>query len=237
SAINILGLAVGLAACLLIAAYVRDETHYDRYPERAADIYRVNLGVSGTTQSDYPMVDVAVGPGMASAFPEIEAVTRLERAGEVFAQYGTRQFKETKAVFVDSNFFSVFTQPFLEGDVHTALTRTNSLVVTKAFATKYFGDEPALGKTVQLQNDGPCKITGVIDKIPDESHFHFDVFISFSTLHIKEYTWSNVGFYTYLLLRPHTDPKKLQARFPQLVAKYAVPEIARDMGVPLAEAS
>jgi len=237
SAINILGLAIGLAACLLIAAYVRDETHYDRFPQRAADIYRVNLGVSGTTQNDYPMVDVAVGPGMAAAFPEIEACTRLTRVGEVFAQYGTRQFKETKAVFVDSNFFSIFTQDFLEGDIHTALTRTNSLVVTKAFATKYFGDEPALGKIIQLQNYGPCKITGVIYGIPEESHFHFDVFISFNTLHFKEYTWSNVGYYTYVLLRPHTDPKKLQAQFPRLVAKYAVPEIARDMGVPLAEAS
>jgi len=183
------------------------------------------------------MVDVAVGPGMAAAFPEIEACTRLTRVGEVFAQYGTRQFKETKAVFVDSNFFSIFTQHFLEGDIHTALTRTNSLVVTKAFATKYFGDEPALGKIIQLQNYGPCKITGVIYGIPEESHFHFDVFISFNTLHFKEYTWSNVGYYTYVLLRPHTDPKKLQAQFPRLVAKYAVPEIARDMGVPLAEAS
>ncbi|HEV2482752.1 MAG TPA: ABC transporter permease [Puia sp.] len=236
SAINILGLAVGLAACLLIAAYVRDETHYDRFPKRSADIYRVNLGVSGTTHNDYPMVDVAVGPGMAAAFPEIEACTRLTRAGEVFAQYGTRQFKETRVVFVDSNFFSLFTLPFLEGDAQTALTQTNSLVVTKTFATKYFGDEPALGKTIDLQTYGPCRITGVIDKIPDGSHFHFDVFISFNTLHIKQYTWSNVGFYTYLLLRPHTDPKKLQARFPQLVAKYAVPEIARDMGIPLAEA-
>ena len=237
SAINILGLAVGLAACLLIAAYVRDETHYDRFPQRSADIYRVNLGVSGTTQNDYPMVDVAVGPGMAAAYPEIEAATRLKREGVIFTQYGTHEFKETKAAFADSNFFSVFTLPFLEGDAQTALTRANSLVVTKAFTTKYFGDEPALGKTIQLRNYGPCKITGIIDKIPDASHFHFDVFISLNTLHISEYTWSNVGFYTYLLLRPHTDPKKLQARFPQLVAKYAVPEIARDMGVPLAEAS
>ena len=236
SAINILGLAIGLAACLLIAAYVRDETHYDRYPNRAGDIYRVNLGMAGATQNDYPMVDVAVGPGMAAAFPEIEAATRLRREGEVFVQSGTRRFKETSVVSVDSNFFELFTLPFLEGDVHTALSQPQSLVVTKAFANKYFGDAPALGQTIQLQSYGPCKITGVIDKIPDESHFHFDVFLSFSTLHFKEYTWSNIGYFTYLLLRPHTDPQKLQARFPELVAKFAVPEIARDMGVPLADA-
>ena len=236
SLLNIFGLAIGLAACLLIAAYVRDETHYDRFASRSQDIYRVNLGMSGVTQSDYPMVDVAVGPGMAAAYPEIEAATRLSRQGALFAQYGTRQFREQKMAFADSNFFEIFTLPFLEGDVHTALTQPNSLVITRAFATKYFGDESALGKTIQLQGYGACKVTGVIDKIPDEAHFHMDAFISLSTLKFKEYTWTNVGFYTYLLLRPHTDPKKLQARFPELVAKYAVAEIARDMGVPLSEA-
>jgi len=237
SAINILGLAIGLAACLLIAAYVRDETHYDRFAARSGDIYRVNLGVSGTTQNDYPLVDIAVGPGMAATFPEIEAATRLNRAGEVFAQYGAHQFKETRVAFVDSNFFDIFTLPFLEGDVQTALTQPGSLVITKAFAAKYFGEEPALGKIIDIQSHGPCKVTGVIDGIPDGSHFHFDVFISYSTLHPRSYTWSNIDDYTYLLLRPHTDPQKLQAQFPQLVAKYVVPEIARDMGVPLAEAA
>ena len=236
SAINILGLAIGLAACLLIAAYVRDETHYDRFAERSRDIYRVNLGVGTNLEADYPLVDVAVGPGMAAAYPEIEAATRLERAGEVFTQYGTQQFRETNMVFVDSNFFQIFTLPFLEGDAHGALIQPNSIVVTKAFATKYFGDGPALGKAIETQTQGILKVTGVIDKIPDDAHFHFDAFVSISTQKFTQYTWTNLGFYTYLLLRPNTDPKKLQARFPDLVAKYAVTEIARDMGIPLSEA-
>jgi putative ABC transport system permease protein len=236
SLINVLGLSIGLTACLLIAAYVQDETHYDRFAKRAGDIYRVNLGVSTATKSDYPMVDVAVGPGMAAAYPEIEAFARLTQLGDNFVRYGTRQFKEQKLVSVDSNFFGIFNLPFLEGDPHTALNQPNSLVITRAFADKYFGAEPAIGKTVDLDRYGACKVTGVIDKVPDNAHFHFDAFLSWSTLHIRQYTWSNIGIYTYLLLRPHTDPSALQARFPQLVAKYAVPEIARDMGVPLAEA-
>ena len=236
SFVNIAGLSVGLAALLLISAYVQDETHYDRFAHRAKDIYRVNLGVTGNTQSDYPMVDVAVGPGMAAAYPEIEAYARLGRLGDNFVQYGTRQFKESKMAYADSNFFDVFTLPFLEGDVHTALVQPNSLVVTKDFAAKYFGTEPAVGKTIQLLDYGPCRITGVIDKIPDNSHFHFDAFLSWSSKHFREYTWSNIDNYTYLVLRPDADPRKLQARFPELVAKYVVPEIARDMGVPLAEA-
>src|SRR5579872_7052436 len=108
SAINIFGLAIGLAACLLIAAYVHDETHYDRFAARAKDIYRVDLGFGSTTTASYPMVDIAVGPGMAAAYPEIEAFTRLNRQGDAFIQYGGRQFKEQRLVAVDSNFFEVF---------------------------------------------------------------------------------------------------------------------------------
>ncbi|HVU97650.1 MAG TPA: ABC transporter permease [Puia sp.] len=236
AAINILGLSVGLAACLLIAAWVRDEGSYDRYAHRSKDIYRVNLGVGGTTQSDYPMVDIAVGPGMAAAFPEIETFTRLGHLGDTYIQSGTRQFKEPDLVYVDSNFFEVFTLPFLEGDVHTALVRPNSLVITKAFATKYFGTAPALGKTVTLSNYGVCTITGVIDKIPDDAHFHFEAFLSWATKHFTYHSWTNIGFYTYLRLRPDANPEKLQARFPELVEKYCVSEISRDMGIPLSEA-
>jgi putative ABC transport system permease protein len=236
SLINILGLSVGLAACLLIAAYVRDETHYDRFASRSKDIYRVNLDVTTAATTEYAMVDAAVGPGMAAAYPEIETFTRLSRLGPNFVRYGARQFKEEKMAFADSNFFQVFNLPFLEGDAHTALVQPNSIVITRALAEKYFGSAPALDKNIILDQFGACKITGIIDKIPDNAHFHFDAFLSWSSIHIRQFTWSNVGYYTYLVLRPGADPQKLQTRFPELVAKYAVPEIARDMGVPMAQA-
>lgn len=236
SLINILGLSIGLAGCLLIAAYIRDETSYDQYPAEANNIYRVNLGVIGNTLASYPSVDIAVGPGMKAAYPEIKAYTRLERTGSLFAQYGVRQFKEQQLAFADSNFFEIFTLPFLDGNAHTALTRPNSIVVTRAFAEKYFGSEPAVGKALTIGDYGLCTVSGVIDKIPDNASFHFDAFLSMNTLHFKEQSWSNIGMFTWLLLDPAANPKKLEARFPQLVAKYAVPEIARDMGVPLNEA-
>ncbi len=236
SLINILGLSVGLACCLLIAAYVHDETSYDQYPAKAKNIYRVNLGVIGNSLASYPSVDIAVGPGMKAAYPEIKAYTRLERLGGIFAQYGVKQFKEQQLAFVDSNFFEIFTLPFLDGNPHTALARPNSLVVTRTFAEKYFGTEPAVGKALTIGDYGVCTVSGVIDKIPDNASFHFDAFLSMATLHFREQSWSNVGMFTWLLLDPKADAKKLEARFPQLVAKYAVPEIARDMGVPLNEA-
>jgi len=236
SLINILGLAVGLSCCLLIAAYIRDETSYDKYPVEADNIYRVNLGVMGNSLVSYPSVDIAVGPGIKAAYPEVKAYTRLERLGGIFGQYGVKQFKENQLSFVDSNFFEVFTLPFLDGDPHTALIRPNSMVVTKAFAEKYFGSGPALGKALTMGEYGVCTVSGVIDKIPDNASFHFDAFISMSTLHFKEQSWSNIGMYTWLVLDPRADAKKLEARFPDLVAKYAVTEIARDMGIPLDEA-
>jgi len=236
SLINILGLSTGLAACLLITTYVQEETHYDRFAARAKDIYRVDLSVTGNVTAHYPMVDYPVGPGMAAAYPDIEAFTRLGWLGSQFITYDDKVFKEQKIGYADSNFFAIFTLPFVEGDVHTALLQPNSLVITKALATKYFGNKPALGKTVNLTSFGACTVSGVIEKVPDASHFHFDAFLSLSTFHIKTYTWTNLGYYTYLLLRPGADPKKLEARFPDLVAKYCVPEIAHDMGVSLAEA-
>ncbi|HEY6899063.1 MAG TPA: ABC transporter permease, partial [Puia sp.] len=236
SLINILGLSVGLACCLLIAAYVRDETSYDQYPVASKDIYRVNLGIIAKGLSSYPMVDIAVGPGMKAAYPEIKTFTRLERFGGIFAKYGIRQFKENHLSFVDSNFFEVFTVPFLEGSVHTALVAPNSVVITRAFAEKYFGSEPAMGKAISMGEYGPCTVSGVIEKIPDNATFHFDAFISMSTLHFKAQSWSNIAMYTFLQLQPNANAKQLEARFPQLVAKYVVPEVSHDMGISLGEA-
>ncbi len=102
--------------------------------------------------------------------------TRLIRNGGVFVQYGLRQFKEQQLALVDSNFFHVFTLPFLEGDAGTALTQPHSIVVTRAFADKYFGagSGSAIGKTLSMGRDSICTVTGVIDNLPDNTHFHFD---------------------------------------------------------------
>src|SRR5438477_9213539 len=171
---------------------------------------------------------------MKNAFSEVKSFTRLLTGSENFIHYNDKQFKE-RLVFADSNFLQIFSIPFLEGNAGTALVQPNSLVVTKAFAEKYFGNQEALGK-VLTDGRGVFKVTGVIEKIPDNTHFHFNAFASMSTLHLTSQTWSNISFYTYLVLNKDADPKKLQAEFPDLVAKHVVPEVVRDMGVSLAEA-
>ncbi|HEY2720680.1 MAG TPA: ABC transporter permease, partial [Chitinophagaceae bacterium] len=154
-----------------------------------------------------------------------------------FVKYGDNQFKEDHLAFVDSNFLQLFSIPLIDGNPATALTQPNTIVISKDFAKKYFGHGEAMGKSLLVGiHDAVYKVTGVIDKVPDNSHFHRDAFLSVATFHINYSTWSNLGFYTYLLLDKHADPKKLEAKFPQLVAKHVVPEIQHDMGVSLAEA-
>ncbi|MBL4675565.1 MAG: ABC transporter permease [Mucilaginibacter sp.] len=237
SFINTFGLAIGLACCMLISGYLYQELTYDTYSSHAEQLYRVNLTTLGNGSSDtYPVVDIAVGEGMKNAFPEIEAETRLATNQPVFVENGPKQFKESNIVRADANFLQVFSIPLLDGDQQGCLKDPLSMVVTREMAKKYFGTTDVVGKSL-LVSKQPFKITGVIDKVPDNSHFHADAFLSMITFTAKaRQTWSNVNFYTYLQLREGADPKKLEKQFPQLVAKYVVPEIQNDMGVSLAEA-
>jgi putative ABC transport system permease protein len=237
SIINISGLAIGLTCFIFIAVFVINELSYDKYPADAKNIYRVNLSVTGNGEVVvYPLVDVAVGEGIKNAFPEVKASTTVFSVND-FVKYEDKQFKEEHLAFADSNFLQIFSIPLIEGNPTNALVQPNSIVISKAFSKKYFGNNEAVGKSLMIgTRNSIYKVTGVIDKVPDNSHFHFDAFLSQSTFHITNKTWSNLGYYTYLLLNKNADPKELEAKFPQLVAKYVVPEIQHDMGVSLAEA-
>src|SRR6478752_7424441 len=237
SFINVIGLAIGLTCFILIAIFVHDELNYDRYVADAKDIYRVNLNVTGNGDiAVYPNVDFAVGEGMKNAFPEIKDFTRMSAATD-FVQYNNKQFKEDRLAFADANFLQMFSIPLMEGSDKNALVQPNSVVISKTFAKKYFGDAEPVGKSLVIGlRNAVYKVTGVFDKVPSNTHFHFDAFISLSTFKIPNPTWSNLGTFTYLKLNKNTDAKKLEAKFPQLVTKYVVPEVQHDMGISLAEA-
>jgi putative ABC transport system permease protein len=234
--VNIFGLSVGLTCCLLISSYVHSELTYDTYPEHAKDIYRVELHVLGNgSWVDYPNVDFGVGPGIAQTYPEVASYTRISQWIKPYLRYKEIVLKEQKLALVDSNFFEFFSIPLLAGDRKTALVEPNSLVVTKAFAKKFFGDEDPLNKAITM-NNAELKITGLIDKVPDASHFHFEAFLSGSSFKNRRESWSNIGDFTYVQLVPGADAKTLQNKFPDLVAKHVVPEVQADMGVSLSEA-
>lgn len=237
SFINVFGLSVGLACCMLICAYVYSELNYDQYPAQAKQMYRVGLRtIENNGVSEYPMVDIAVAQGIKNMFPEVTETTRLSGRGPVFVKYNDRQFKEEHVQLVDPNFLQLFSIPLIDGDNKTCLTDPSGMVITKAMSVKYFGNQQALGKTLAIDGK-PYKVTGVIDKVPDDSHFHGDAFLSLTpfTENAKQ-TWSNIGFFTYIVLDKNADAKKLEAAFPEMVRKFVVPEIAHDMGTSVAQA-
>jgi putative ABC transport system permease protein len=235
ASINIFGLAVGFTCCLLISGFLYSELSYDKFPKDAKDIYRVEINVEN--KDFYSGADVAVGRGIKNAYPEVLDFARLIQRKDIFVKYENNQFKEPGIAFVDSNFLQLFSMPFAQGDVATALNQPNCIVISQQVAKKYFGTSDPMGKLLVLNSNtaNPFKVTGVIGELPGNLHFNFDFYISLQD-NPNNQTWSNVGDYTYIKLKPGTDPKKLEAKFPELVAKYVVPEVQRDMGVSLAEA-
>jgi len=237
SIINIIGLSVGLTCFMLISAYIYNELTFDEYAAEADNIYRVNLSVTGNGNVVvYPDVDIAIGEGMMEAFREIKSYARIFRQS-AFVNFNDKQFKEKNLAYADSNFLKMFSIPLIEGDITRALTAPNSIVISREFEKRYFGNKLAIGKTLIIGTGKTAyKVTGVFKAIPEKSHFHFDAFLSFSTIDNGRHTWSNIGFYTYLLLNKNVDPQNLESKFPQLVSKFVVPEVQHDMGVSLAEA-
>jgi putative ABC transport system permease protein len=235
--VNIFGLSVGLACCLLIGSYVYTELTYDQYPQNADDIYRVHVRVLGNGNwAEYPNVDFGVGPGISNAYPEVVAFTRLSRWFQPYLRYDETVLKETGLAVVDSNFLQFFSIPLIAGNANTALTQPNSIVVSKMFAQKYFGNEDPLGKILTSGQRGEFKVTGLFDRVPEKSHFDFNAFLSGSTFKGRRESWSNIGEFTYLQLRRNSHPKALEDKLPELVTKHVVPEVQTDMGVSLAEA-
>lgn len=233
--INVFGLAIGFTCCLLISGFLYDELSYDKFPANAKDIYRVEINIE--KKDFYSAVDVAVGKGMKSNYPEVLDYARMLNWKNVFVKYGNNQFKEPSIGSVDSGFLTMFSIPFAKGDVSTALKEPYSIVLSQSLAKKYFGSEDPMGKLLIINSNtkNPYKVTGIIGKLPGSLHFSTEAFISFYD-DPNHQTWSNIGNYTYLKLKPGTDPKKLEAKFPGLVSKYVVPEVQHDMGVSLSEA-
>ncbi|GLU56528.1 ABC transporter permease [Dyadobacter frigoris] len=231
SAINIFGLAIGLATCILILLFVQSELSYDKFNLNADRIYRVTLnGKIGGREINIAGAPAPVGPAISSDYPGIESYTRLTREGSFLVKYGNEKFKEERVVFADSNFFSVFSIPLMKGDTKSALKEPNTMVITEAVADKYFGKIDPIGKSLTLGTRGLFRITGVCRNVPETSHFHFDFFGSLASVQLGE-KWLSSGAHTYLLLRKNYPVEKLAAQGPQIVKKYIAPEIQEFLGM------
>ena len=231
SVLNLAGLAVGLCCFLLIALYVIRECSYDRYNRRAQDIYRVNMDVHWGGQDIYESQSSdMMGALLKKDYPQVEEYTRVyNQFSKKLVKRGSEYLTEEKVAYVDSTFFNVFTLPAIEGNAQTALNEPNSVVIDAATAMKYFGTTQGIvGKTLVVRDgDKPVgyKITAVIKNIPVNSHFHFDLLFPMRNL---DYQWGqigNVNFYTYLLLKPGTDPKAFDKNFDEYFVRYELPSL------------
>ena len=173
---------MGIATCLIIMLYVVDELSYDRYNEKSERIVRVVLKgkVNGEVIKE-AVTPAPVGPTLARELPEVADATRLRNYGSPKVYYQNNAFRNARLAFVDPNFFEIFTLPLLQGDPKTALSQPNTIIITKEQAQKFFGDENPINKILEFNDTREqFKVTGVIDKVPANSHFHFELFASMS---------------------------------------------------------
>jgi putative ABC transport system permease protein len=249
SFLNLLGLALGIVAFLLILQFVTFELSYDGFHENKDDIYRVQLDqyrngeLIFASSENYP----GVGPVLTRDLPEVLSYTRLYNLGSKNNMVVTWDdapgepisFKQRKLLYADSSFLTFFSYPILEGDPVTALSQPFNMVITESTAKKYFGEESAIGKMLHMKdddyNDELCKVTAVVADMPDNTHLKFDVLISYKTLYTRgdwapgryNTSWRRKDMYSYIQVAKGVDPSVLEQKFPAIV-EANIPEDDRE---------
>ncbi len=242
SIINILGLAVGMTCTIFILIWVQYEFSFDRYHEYTDRIYRVvSNWDAGKWQGLYATSNHAMGPTMQEDYPQVVKAGRFRPiwSGAV-TQYNNKKFREEGLFYADNSLFDIFTFPMINGDSRSALTTAHSVVITENIARKYFGSENPVGKILKMtfqdrdvfgnsyvasNAELEATVTGVIKNVPGNSHFNFNMLLSFETLYFynekqRGRWWGDLTNYTYLLLREGCEHKKLEKKFAGLVDKH-----------------
>jgi putative ABC transport system permease protein len=238
SFINISGLTIGLVCTLLIILYVMDELSFDRHFENADRIYRVGVrGVIGDQNIDGVQTSSLMAKTLVDEYPEVEYATRLYHTPNMLVRYGEKVFNETHFMWVDSNFFDVFSIPLVYGDPATALQKDHTVVMTLETARKYF-DNPAdaIGETVTFEDGTPYVVSAIAENPRPNSHFHYGMLSPLSSWEWNfEQFWLAHFMHTYVLLKKNADPAQLEARFPDFIRKYVAGHLQRISGMTLDE--
>ena len=234
SFINIFGLTVGLACCMLILTYILNELSYDKYQPNADRVYRVTRTFLNPQTKSVSLTLSTISPPFApllkNDFGEIEDITRTLTNGTTPMKYEEKMFNEENVMFADDHFFNFFKANVVKGDPKRALTDPYTVMMTEEIAKKYFGNDEPMNKMIRINlgNYFDFKVTGVYKTFPSNTHFHPDIMLSFNTLNDTliygaenlRTNWSNNSFFTYIRLPNHYDPKKLEAQFPAFVDKH-----------------
>ncbi|MFZ1790064.1 MAG: ABC transporter permease [Saprospiraceae bacterium] len=233
SFINVSGLSIGLACCMLIILFTKDELSYDRFHEQTDNLYHLTCSVTekdGST-SKYALASQIQGPSFMEEIPEIESCVRLHER-----DYVVRKGSETvyeNASFVDDNFFTVFSFPLVQGDPKAVLTDPRSIVISEEISKKYFGDVNPMGKTMELEMDNKFeifKVTGVAKNAPQNSSIKFNMLLPFKYLVAKnpDDHWLNLSYPTYFVIKENANLENIEAKMAQIFASKAGKEISEE---------
>ena len=239
SVINIAGLAVGIAGCLVIVLYVADEFSFDRFHEKADRIYKIALERKYPQHSTYyAVIPHSYADVIPRDFPEVQSVVRMAGPfNNILVSYKDdrgeeKKFEENFIMAADSNFFQLFSIKLLKGDAASVFKTLNDIVVTEATALRYFGNDDPIGKTLRIFNQD-FKVTGVAANVPDNSHFKFDFLSKWSDEFFgngRNQNFTTFSAHVYLLLKPGASAAGLEAKFPKMVDTYAAAQIEADLG-------
>jgi len=224
SAINVLGLTIGITCSLFLLLYILDELSYDRYHKNADNIYRI---VSNIKEPDnaftWAVAQIPMGEELRDNYPEVKNVVRFFGMQRSLYKNGDVQFYEDDFYLADSVVFDMFSYEFVKGDPATALDLPFSIVLTEKIAKKYFGSEDPIGKSLQNQGNEDFKITGVLKDVPSNSHFRFDALVSRNTRPQRTGSWGNFGVFTYIQLPAGYDLTKMYSSLDKIVKEKVNP--------------
>jgi putative ABC transport system permease protein len=220
SFINIVGLAVGMACCVMILLYVTDELSYDGYHRDADRIYRVNaISSIGETSRRYATTPPALAPALAASVPDVEAAARVFDSFELQGRVGGETVRIPEVFFMDREFFDIFSHEFVAGDRTTALANPDSIVLSRETARRLFGDSDPVGRIIELPPANQVQVTGVIEEVPANSHLRFNGVIPSSFLRDQEGRPAPVltapyfcEVYSYIRLKPGADPRAVEEK-------------------------
>ncbi len=246
SFINIAGLAIGMAVCILILLFVRDELSFDTHHEHKDRIYRIErrwFAADGSVRGALCSVAPSFIPFLEEEFAEMEHIARMVGTGDILISHAENNFVEERFFFAEHDIFEVFTIPLIKGDPKTALKNPNSLVLSESMVRKYFGDEEPMGKSIKFGSEREdCQVTGVMKDVPSSSHLHFDFLASYVTLKGRQeyyrdgsdYFLGTTNFsdnvtYTYMRLAKDADPEEVAARIPGFLDRH-LPSYEDDSG-------
>jgi putative ABC transport system permease protein len=242
AALNVLGLAAGMAVFILIMLFVRTETSYDRYHANARTIYRVIQEQPGNTYLGSNVFAVTPGPmapALVQDFPEVLAATRIDWSSNVLLGVGEKSFLEKAFHWADPQTFEIFSFPLVRGDRASALKDPTSVLLSERAARRLFGEADPVDRTITYRSQDKAfdfRVAGVFRDIPANSHFVMDIVAPFETMakvqEIDITRWGNSSYYTYVLLKEGADPKALEAKLVPFLAKYEATRDHKHSGPP-----